>query len=818
MPKYYLKESHPAKEFSDAHFLGNGRLGASVYGNVGVEKVIINEDSLWSGYEEVIRREDYYDHLEVAKKLTLEGKYLEANNYMDEHLTGSWSQSYIPLGTLNVTYGLGSNLRTSVTMESYRDAHGPITDYENYSRMLDIDDAVSTVQYTHNGIEYEREMFVSFDYQVMAMKISAKNHELKCAVSLKSELKHSLSTEGGFVCMKGCAPDNVEPQYSAVEPGVVYFEEGENDTLRFASCAMIAETDGDITTDRLRTYINNATYAVVLIAAGTNHAGYDVKRTKTAKDVLKDQQGLLTKASALSYEELKAIHIKDYKSLYERVTLDLGESITDSLDTSKRFELYKNTIQDPTITALQMQYARYLMISGSRAGTIPLNLQGIWNELMRPAWSSNYTVNINTQMNYWLAESLNLSECHGALTDFIYYLAKEGEETAKHFFRAPGWVANHNMDIWGHSVQTCETAYFSYWIFGGVWLCQHIWTHYEYTRDTEFLKKFYPVLRGAAEFILSQLVEDESGVLVTAPSTSPENRFLAPEKASYKDLVENISAGNRTASRPDAVCAICKGSTSDMTMTRELFRNLKNAAKILGIEDELLVKTEEAVKKLRPYEIGRFGQLMEWDKDFEEPSPGFGHMSQLYGIYPSEIINQYDTPELFDGAKISFLRKRNHHSLSSGWPGAWGICLGARLGFAESCLEICSSIGGKFGAGMLTKGFASQIDAIFGLGAGISEMLLQSHCDRVILLPAIPTLWLDGEYSGFKARGGFAVSVKWKDGKITEASIKSELGNELKVKAKGLLGVEDSQGNITKIDGDYVTMSTVTNGFYKLVF
>ncbi len=518
----------------------------------------------------------------------------------------------------------------------------------------------------------------------------------------------------------------------------------------------------------------------------------------------------------ISYEELKQAHLIDYHKLYQRVKLELGEPITDALDTSKRFELYNRVVQDPSISAMQMQYARYLMISGSRRGTIPLNLQGIWNELVRPAWSSNFTANINVQMNYWLAEVLGLSECHEVLMDYIYFLAQEGKATAENFYHAPGWVANHNLDIWGHSVPVCETNNFAHFIFGGVWLCQHIWTHYEYSRDRAFLEKFYPVLKGAAEFILSQLVESEEGWLVTAPSTSPENRFMAPGETTYKEIVPNVSARNRTGGCK-TVASMSIASTSDMTMTRELFSNVMAAANILGLQDDFLNELATAESRLRPYKIGRFGQFMEWSEDFEECSPGMGHVSHMYSVYPAQVINAVDTPELFEAAKKSFERRYFHGAFRQGWPASWGVSLAARLGLPNAALDICNTVGTDFGVGMLTAGFRSQIDSILGLGAGIAEMLLQSHCGMVHILPACPDIWSNGSYEGFMARGGFSVNATWAQCNLVSAQIISLYGNDLTIKAKGLLGVKAGDVFVSA-ENDEVHLQTKAENRYTLVF
>ncbi|MFI3170726.1 MAG: glycoside hydrolase family 95 protein, partial [Faecalibacterium sp.] len=716
--QYMLKENTPAKEISDAYLLGNGRLGAAVFGNVPIEKIRINDDTLTSGYERRYQKEDYYEHLQVARKLTLEGKCQEANAYMDKHMYGAWCQSYLPLATLCFSIGMGSNARNGETKRLF---HMLPEEVHEYERTLQLDEAVTYLQYERDGIHYTREAFVSHGAQVLAVKLTADHNNLTFALSLDSTLQSYIEVENDMVSVLGRAPDNVEPQYTQIQPGVVYQKEGKNPTLRFASKAMISQTDGEVTSDDTRVYVNNASYAVVLLAAGTNYAGYKVPRGDSAEDVLAFQGKLLELAAQMPYDELKAAHIKEYQELYHRVDLVIGEGVTDHLPTSKRLEVSVKSVQDPSLAALQLHFVRYLLISSSRPGTQPSNLQGIWNERVQPAWSCNLTTNINAQMNYWPAEVLGLSECHTPLLDYIFDMADHGAQTAKDFFHAPGWVTNHNMDLWRHSVPVCETTNFAYFIFGGVWMCQHLWTHYQYTLDKEFLAKIYPVLHGASEFILSQLVENNNGYLVTAPSTSPENRYLAPGTKTYRDLTDKMDVESRFAGAQESVVSICAGSTIDMALTQELFGNLKTAADILHIEDDFLLKTEAAKARLLPFQIGeKNGQLQEWNEDYEECCPAMMHVSHLYTIFPADVINQYDTPELFEAAKKSVHRRFMHGGFRYWWGGGWGLCLAARCGMTDIAEIICRETNKKYSTCLVTQGFTSLVDAISGHAAGIA--------------------------------------------------------------------------------------------------
>lgn len=450
-------------------------------------------------------------------------------------------------------------------------------------------------------------------------------------------------------------------------------------------------------------------------------------------------------------------------------------------------------VDDPSLYALYFQYARYLIISGSRPESQPLNLQGIWNDITMPPWSSNYTNNINVEMNYWLAEAGNLSECHLPLMRLIRELSIAGKQTAKEYYHSAGWVTHHNTDLWRSTEPSCEDASWSWWPLGGGWLCEHIWQHYEYTGDKKFLEEMYPVLKGACEFLLEQLVENGEGYLVTAPSISPENKFFMGNAEELDALAEEMATGSRCSSNHPKISAVTQASTMDMSILRELFQNTIQAGNILGEKKDLENKLKAVMQKFPPYKIGRYGQLLEWYEDYEECTPGMGHISHLYPVYPSSVINEEKTPELLEAARKSLERRMLHEKKESDWPGAWRVSLMARFKNSLECGHILKSIGENFGCGLLTKG-SQQIDAIFGTGAGVKEMLLQSHQGYVEILPCIPVDWSDGNFQGLCARGGYEVSAVWKEGQLQSAVIFSKNGGNCRVKAAGLKRVEGMEG------------------------
>ena len=808
-----LFEKEPAARFDDAHLLGNGRLGATVYGGVPFEEILINDDTLWSGSESYRVNEEYYDRLMEARRLCLAGEVKKANDIIDEHMDGTWSQAYMPLASALICVGQ-KDARRHIGMHHVLHPNGDVHDYR---RELDLDTALETVSYQRGGVGYRREFFVSHDRQLIYARLTSEGGPLDFSLCLDSPLKHGVTVGEGEVTLRGIAPDYAEPSYNPVKPALIYYEESDSDALRFAARARIIDTDGHVWHDRDRLYVNDARFAVIAIAAGTNYAGYNQPRNKDVNAIVARLEGQLNGAG--DWQTALEEHIRDYQALYNRFSLDLGEEITGGQPSSVRFSMNANGVYDPSVAALAVQYARYLLIAGSRPGTQAENLQGIWNDRVQPPWSSNYTTNINVEMNYWPAEPFALSECHEPMSDLVRECADSGHRAARDYYHLDGWVAHHNVDLWRMCVPACERASFFFWPFGGAWMCQHLWTHYEYTQDKAYLREVaYPVIREAARFMLGYLCEDE-GHLTTAPSTSPENNFIAPGGRTYRDIISEVNAENRFSSDFPEIACVTKGSCMEMTMIRELFGNVLRGAELLGIEDDALNEAmRAALPRLEPYRIGKTGALQEWHEDYEECTPGMGHVSHLYSVYPASIINERDFPKEYEAAYVSLQRRAAHGGMTDGWPGSWALCLAARFHDRTLCTRLLASVTGGFTANMLYRHFI-QIDSIFGFAAGIAEMLLQSHNGYIELLPTPAYGWTNGSFRGMRARGGFECDLAWKHDALCAGSIVSHCGGSCAIKARGLSGVRLPDGRVVAPDEDgLVRFESAAGTRYELIF
>lgn len=818
MKDYYLRESQPAANFWDAYVCGNGRLGLTAVGSVPKETLLINDDTLWSGHEQFHENPRHYERLKKARELVFAGKVKEANNLINDEMEGRWFEAYMPLGELHITVGQKNNRRNMPLKRVIEPAPGEIT---GYGRELSLSEAVCRVNWQRDGVSYRQEYFVSHPADAAFVGITAEGEGtglLNLAFALDSRLHAVNRTEGEAAYLSGIAPDHAEPSYTSVTPTLVYKEPEESEALRFACRAEVFETNGEVFSDGQRVYVNGADYVWIVLAAATNYAGYGRRRDPDAgrlNERLKAQCAAL-KESKKTARQLKEEHLSDYQALYGRVDLDLGEGLTGRTDTSRRMAYGAEGVDDPSLYALYLQYARYLIIAGSRPGTQPLNLQGIWNDTVSPPWSSNYTNNINVEMNYWSAEAGNLSECHLPLMDMIRELSDAGKKTAKSYYHSEGWVVHHNADLWRSTEPSCEDASWSWWPLGGAWLCQHIWTHYAYTKDEAFLGEMYPALRGACRFFLDFLVKNEEGYLVTAPSISPENKFFLGTEEELRALQEEIASGSRGPSNHPLVSCVTQASTMDMSLIRELFGNTIRAEEILGVEDPLTDRLKEAMAQFPPYKVGTYGQLLEWYEDYAECAPSMEHLSHLYPAYPADLFTWEKTPELMEAAKKSLERRNLHAGRQHGWPGAWRVSLMARFKEPLECGHILKDMGLDLGAGLFTKN-CQQLDAIFGLGAGIEEMLLQSHAGYLEILPCIPVDWNTGSYRGLCARGGFEVDAAWRDGALTDVRIRSRKGGTCRVKAANLAGV-DAVPAVWDEKKEVLSFETAADTVYTLCF
>ncbi len=722
--EYYFEE--PASIWDESIPLGNGRIGMMPWGDVNKDRIVLNEISLWSGNKQDADNPDAYKHLGKIRQLLFDKKNKEAQELMYKTFTCKGD------GGEGVAYGNYQVFANIYVEYTYPDRS---TTVSGYRRALDINNALSENTYKKGNVTYNREYFTSFSDDIGIIKYTAsKAKSLSLKISLHRDENYVVSTKGNTLYIHG--------QMDA--------EEGHQGMKYFGQVEVINQ-GGSVTTNSNNIEIKDADEVILRVSMGTDYKGNDPVRQTT---------DLLARASK-NYNLLKQNHIKKYQELFNRFDLTLDKNKNSGLPIQKRLEAFVNDKTDYDLAALYMQYGRYLLISSTRVGGLPPNLQGLWAPQIHTPWNGDYHLNINLQMNLWGAEMGNLSELHLPLVEYIKTLVKPGEKTAKIYYNSRGWVTHIMGNVWDFT-SPGEHPSWGATNTAGAWLCQHLWEHYLYTLDLDYLRSVYPVMKSAALFFDDMLIEDpNNGYLVTAPTTSPENTYIT----SSNDIV-----------------SVCAGSTMDNQIIRELFTNVVESVNLLGLhEDKEWIKTLEAKKaRLAPTSIGKYGQIMEWLEDYEENEINHRHVSQLYGLHPGNELTFEKTPELMNAARTTLERRGDE---STGWSMAWKINFWARLHDGERAYKLIGDLlqPAKDNRGTYPNLFSAhppmQIDGNFGGSAGIGEMLIQSHAGYIEILPSIPVEWKNGKVKGFRVRGNAEVDLSWKNGKVEYVYITPDVAN-----------------------------------------
>lgn len=753
MKLYYER---PAEYFEEALVIGNGTMGATLYGGVKKDKISFNDITLWTGEPESENSSpDAFNVIPEIRAL-LDNEDYQGADKAQYKVQGHYSENYQPLGTLTI---------------EYLDDTAGISDYH---RWLDIGNATARTQYLKDGKLFTSDYFASAPDSVIVIRLKSENKEgIHASLSFDSPLPHSSQVADNEISVEGYAAYHSFPVYYKAEDKHRYDPER---GIHFKTLVRVLSVDGSVK-DRYsdsRIEIDGSTEVLILIANVTSFNGFDKDPVKEGRNYRSHVEKRMKCAVGKTYDALREAHIRDYKYYFDRVKLDLGNTDADiaALPTDKQLLFYTDCKQrNPDLEELYFQFGRYLLISSSRTSGVPANLQGLWNESVLPPWSSNYTVNINLEENYWASGTANLIEMQYPLIEFIANLSKTGRKTAKDYYGVErGWCLGHNSDIWA---MTCPVGLnegdpsWACWTMGGTWLSTHIWEHYLFTLDKEFLCEFYPVLKGAAEFCMDWLVEKD-GKLVTSPGTSPENKYITPD--GY--------AG-----------ATSYGNTSDLAMIRECLMDAAEASKVLGVDKSFRKRIKKTLSRLYPYQIGKDGNLQEWYYDWQDQDPYHRHQSHLFGLYPGHHLSVEETPELAAACARTLEIKGDE---TTGWSTGWRVNLLARLQEGEKAYHMYRRLlryvspdnykgedarrGGGTYPNLLDAHSPFQIDGNFGGCSGVIEMLMQSSTNKIVLLPALPESWADGKVQGICARGGFVVDMEWKNREVVSLIVSSLKG------------------------------------------
>ena len=761
-----LHYERPAEYFEEALVIGNGTMGATLYGGVKKDKISFNDITLWTGEPESENSSpDAFNAIPEIRAL-LDNEDYQGADKAQYKVQGHYSENYQPLGTLTI---------------EYLDDTVGISDYH---RWLDIGNATARTQYLKGGKLFTSDYFASAPDSVIVIRLKSENKEgIHALLSFDSPLPHSSQVADNEISVEGYAAYHSFPVYYKAEDKHRYDPER---GIHFKTLVRVLSVDGRVKNrySDSRIEIDGSTEVLIWVANVTSFNGFDKDPVKEGRNYRSHVEKRMKCAIGKTYDALREAHIRDYKYYFDRVKLDLGDTDDDiaALPTDKQLLFYTDCKQrNPDLEELYFQFGRYLLISSSRTPGVPANLQGLWNESVLPPWSSNYTVNINLEENYWASGTANLIEMQYPLIEFIANLSKTGRKTAKDYYGVErGWCLGHNSDIWA---MTCPVGLnegdpsWACWTMGGTWLSTHIWEHYLFTLDKEFLCEFYPVLKGAAELCMDWLVEKD-GKLVTSPGTSPENKYITPD-----GYVEATSYGN----------------TSDLAMIRECLIDAAEASKVLGVDKSFRKRIKKTLSRLYPYQIGKDGNLQEWYYDWQDQDPYHRHQSHLFGLYPGHHLSVEETPELAAACARTLQIKGDE---TTGWSTGWRVNLLARLRDGEKAYHMYRRLlryvspdnykgedarrGGGTYPNLLDAHSPFQIDGNFGGCSGVIEMLMQSSTNKIVLLPALPESWADGKVQGICARGGFVVDMEWKNREVASLIVSSLKGGQTEICFNGV--------------------------------